>query len=280
MKLFELVRYGKEELDESETPLLDSELLAVNLLKKDRTFIYLNRDLEVDEHTFGDFKALLARRKQGEPLQYITGKQEFMSINFLVGPGVLIPRPDTEILVEEVLKLIKDIPGPVIADAGCGSGAIGISLAYYNKSAFVYMLDIMDDPLNYTNINAEEAGVCDRINIQRSDMLKELYKLDIKLDVIVSNPPYIKETVIPELMKEVKDYEPYEALSGGMDGLCFYRSITEDAAELLKEGGILAFEIGYDQKEEVSDILKNNGFRDIKCIKDLAGLDRVVTGIR
>lgn len=279
VKLFEAVREAKEIINNAQTPQLDAEVLLSNILSKDRSYLYLNRDRELSEAEKKDFFEKVERRKQGEPVQYITGVQEFMSLEFRVRPGVLIPRGDTEILVEKVLEMIKGTKSPVLADVGCGSGAISISLAKYSD-AIVYALDIMDTPLEVTKYNAELNEVSERVKVTRSNKLQSLIKEKIKLDGVVSNPPYIRNEIIPTLMNEVKEFEPFEALSGGDDGLVFYREITLEALEVLKPGGFLAYEIGYDQGEQVSNILKETGFSEVECLKDLAGLDRVVLGWR
>jgi release factor glutamine methyltransferase len=281
VKIFEAVKKAKEILKNVDTPQLDAEVLLSYTLGKDRTYLHLNRNEALSEEDEDRFFDAVERRKNGEPVQYIVGVQEFMGLDFFVKPGVLIPRGDTEILVEEVLKRVEDIESPVIVDVGCGSGAISVSIAYYKKDSIVYSLDIMDVPLEITRINAENNGVIDRVNIIKSDILKSLHEnLRGKIDIIVSNPPYIKDEVIPTLMREVRDFEPYCALSGGKDGLYFYREITRQSLQYLKKGGLIAYEIGHDQKNEVCSILENNGFYDIICIKDLAGHDRVVLGRR
>jgi release factor glutamine methyltransferase len=224
---------------------------------------------------------LINRRREGEPVQYIVGNQEFMGLDFFVKPGVLIPRCDTEILVEETLKMLEGIKNPVIVDVGCGSGAVGISIASFRKDAFVYCLDIMDVPLEVTGINSKKNGVDARVKIIKSDMLKGLDEsLKGKIDAIVSNPPYIREKEIPGLMRSVKDYEPHSALSGGEDGLYFYRNITAQSNEFIKSGGFIAYEIGYDQGEDVERILKEHDYCSIACTKDLSGLNRCVAGWR
>lgn len=279
MRIIEAINKASSILKDSLSPRLDSEVILGYCLKKDRLYIFTNPDAVLTPEEESYFLKLIERRAQGEPVQYITGLQEFMGLSFSVKKGVLIPRPDTEILVESVLDKIKNIKEPLIADIGCGSGAIAVSLAAYKKDAFVYAADIMDVPLEMTELNSKKNNVDLRVKVIKSDMLKGLPQmLKGKLDVIVSNPPYIKESVIPDLMKEVRDYEPYSALSGGEDGLYFYGEIIKASPGFLKSDGIIAFEIGYDQAEDVEELLKEGGFHDIECIKDLAGRDRVVMG--
>lgn len=278
MKLFEAIKNASGMLSNSTTPQLDAEVILSSLLMKDRVYLYVNRDIHLDPDIETEFFKRIKRRNEGEPVQYITGVQEFMSLEFNVRQGVLIPRPDTEILVETVLDKIKDIKNPQVIDVGCGSGAISVSIANYKKDAFLYALDIMDIPLAVTASNAKKHKVADRIKIIKSDVLGSMDNsfLD-NIDVIVSNPPYIKKGEISHLQREVKDYEPDAALDGGEDGLKYYRILAAASLKFLKCGGIIALEIGYDQKKYVSDILDKNGYEKIGCICDLAGLDRVIT---
>ena len=212
------------------------------------------------------------------PLKYILGETEFMGLDFIIKEGVLIPRNDTEILVEEVLKLIKDEEELEVCDLCSGSGAIGISLAHYRKNIKVDEIDFYPIPEEITKKNIAKHKLDDRVKFIKSDLLKEVIKENKKYHILVSNPPYIKEEEINTLMKDVKDYEPHTALDGGEDGLVFYRRIIEESKKVLKENALIAFEIGYDQGEAVSKLLEDNGFNNIKVVKDLAGLDRVVLG--
>lgn len=279
MIIREAINKASNILKDSLSPQLDSQVIMGYCLNKDRLYIYTNLDAGISEEEEKHFFELIDRRTKGEPVQYITGKQEFMALDFDVKPGVLIPRPDTEILVEKVLEEILDLKEPVLTDVGCGSGAIAISLAAYKKDSIVYALDIMDIPLEITEMNAKANGVDQRVRVLKSDLLSGLpQELEGRLDVIVSNPPYIKDSVIPTLMREVRDFEPISALSGKEDGLYFYRRIIEKSLVFLKLDGLIAFEIGHDQGQSVKELLEEKGFCDIRLIKDLAGLDRVVLG--
>lgn len=281
MKIFEAIKEACNKLNGLNSPQLDAEVILSHVLNRDKIYLYINRDMELENSILENFFKMIERRKNGEPVQYIVRKQEFMSLDFIVKPGVLIPRGDTEILVEETLENMKEMKNPVIVDVGCGSGAIAVSIAKYRPDALVYAIDKMDTPIRVTEINAEKNGVLDRVHSIKSDLLSSLDKdLYNSIDVLVSNPPYIREKVIPTLMREVKDYEPLVALSGGRDGLYFYREITIQSLKFIKAGGFIAFEIGYDQGEDVINILRENGFSNVYCKKDLSGNDRVVTGRR
>ena len=281
MKIFEAIREACNKLNGFNSPQLDAEVILSHVLNRDKIYLYINREMKLENSILEKFFKMIERRKNGEPVQYIVGKQEFMSLDFIVKPGVLIPRGDTEILVEETLKNMNEMKSPVIVDVGCGSGAISVSIAKYRADALVYGIDKMDTPLEVTYINAEKNGVLDRVQGIKSDLLSSLdNSLYNSIDVLVSNPPYIREDVIPTLMREVRDYEPFVALSGGMDGLYFYREITIQSLKFIKSGGFIAFEIGYDQGEDVKNILIENGFSNVYCKKDLAGNDRIVTGWR
>jgi len=282
VKVQELLSKGYEELKGSniDSYMLDCQLILGKVLNLDRMSIITNRNMEVDENVCNEYYRLLGKRKNKMPIKYITESCEFMGLNFFVKDGVLIPRPDTEILVEEAIKEIKQKKAVKICDLCCGSGAIGISIAKNIDFVHVDCCDISDVSEEVTKKNIQTLGLAERVTFVKSDLLKYALEEGKQFDVVVSNPPYIRTEVIPTLMEDVKDYEPYIALWGGEDGLDFYRKITEQSCSTLKNGGILAYEIGYDQAKEVSDILINNGYINIKVIKDLAGNDRVVTGIK
>jgi len=259
-----------------ESYLLDSQLLLGKVLNKDKLFIMINRDFNLNEQEQNEFLRLVELRKNKMPIKYILGVCEFMGMDFIVGPGVLVPRPDTEILVEEVIKIIDQKGYTEICDVCSGSGAIGISIAKLVKNAKVMMYEISQGAIEVSDLNIKRFDLSSRVKSQISDLLRGPIEQNIKFDVIVSNPPYIRESVIPTLMDDVKNYEPIIALDGGKDGLDFYRRITLESLLVLKKGGLLAFEIGYDQRQEVMDILLKSGFKEVECIKDLSGNDRVI----
>ncbi|SHE81173.1 HemK family methyltransferase [Clostridium fallax] len=262
-----------------DTYILDTQLLLGKVLNKDKLWLITNRDTEVEEYKAKEFYNLLEKREKRMPMQYILGSVEFMGIDFYIKEGVLIPRGDTEVLVEEVLERIKEDEKLNLCDLCCGSGAIGLSLATYRKNIKVDLLDIADDPEIVTTNNIKRLNLKDRAEFIKGNLFNEVKKDKKVYDVIVSNPPYIKEEIIETLMEDVKDYEPRLALSGGEDGLDFYRKIIDESKLVLKNKGILAFEIGYDQAEDVKKLMIENNYYDVKIIKDLANLDRVVIGI-
>lgn len=281
MKIGELLIEGYNILksENIETYMLDTQLLLQRVLKKDKLFIMLNRELKVSEEDAKEYLRLIELRKNKMPVKYILEECEFMGINFNIREGVLIPRGDTEVLVEEALDKIKENNYIDICDVCCGSGAIGISVGKILENTRIYCYDISDTACEVTLENINKFNLEDRIKVCKSDLLEEAIESGRRFNVVLSNPPYIRKDVIPTLMEDVKNYEPYIALCGGDDGLEFYRKITKQSLEVLKQGGMIGFEIGHDQKEDVCNILFKNGFEEIRCIKDLAGLDRVVVGI-
>lgn len=280
LKVGELLKQGYEILKsvEIESYQLDCELLLGKVIEKDRLFMLLNRNYEVSYEEKKQYLELIEKRKRRMPIKYMLEECEFMGIPFYVKEGVLIPRPDTEILVESAIDEINKNGFNSVCDVCCGSGVIGISTAKFIENIKVKSCDISDTAFEVTVENINRLSLGDRVEVFKSDLLDYFMNKDEKFDMIISNPPYIRKDVIETLMEDVKDYEPYEALCGGEDGLYFYRKIILQSVQLLNNGGILIFEIGYDQKDEVSNILKENGFVEISCITDLAGKDRVVKG--
>ena len=282
MTIRELFNTYMEELSHiSDTPKLDIEILLSKALGDvDRLYIHLNLHKELTKEQLDSFNKMIQDRLKGRPIAYIVNNREFMGLDFYVEEGVLIPRPDTEPLVEEVIELVKGKENLKIVDIGTGSGAITVSLAKYIKDCQVYSLDISDKALSIGLKNAISNEVEDKINFIKSNIFSGIEDKGLELDVIVSNPPYIRRADINTLHTQVKDYEPYIALEGGEDGLDFYRDITRESVKYLKDKGILAFEVGHDQAEDVSEILKHNGYTNIYTKKDLQGIDRVVIGFK
>ena len=269
----EALRYGQIRLIAAGVLEVESDawLLMSAVCRIDRNFYYVYGNEEMIKEQEKEYMALLEKRAERIPLQYITGEQDFMGLNFKVNPGVLIPRQDTETLVEEVLKAVT--PGMEVLDLCTGSGCIAVSLAKFVPGAKVQGVDISPEALKVSEENARRNGV--NVHFFLSDMFGQV---EGKFDVIVSNPPYIPTGEIQGLMPEVKDFEPHLALDGKEDGLWFYRILAGQGKKYLKPKGTLMVEIGCDQGKDVSRIFKDNGYCDIKVIKDLAGLDRVVTG--
>jgi len=273
----EIIRKGN-----SETPILDAELLFIKAMEGagelvSRTKVAAGIDLEIPEGVEENLLEYAKLRAMGKPIQYITGEQEFMGIDFHVTEGVLIPRPDTEVLVESVIEAFKNHKGEMkFLDLCTGTGAIGISILCLLKESRGVLVDISDIAYEVSQENAIRNEVSSRCVILKGDLFEPLGEL--KFDLVVSNPPYIKSEEIDALMIGVKDFEPHLALDGGIDGLQFYRKIAKEARSYLKEKGILAFEIGFDQGNEVEEIMMKNGYSEIRIIKDLAGHDRCVIG--
>ncbi|MCX7922820.1 MAG: peptide chain release factor N(5)-glutamine methyltransferase [Clostridia bacterium] len=284
MILKEVLRQGIEILKTAdiEAPALEAGVMLCHVIKRDRTFLYVHNDYVLSEKEYRDYIGAINLRTQGKPLQYITGRQEFMSLEFAVTSDVLIPRHDTEILVEEVIKYAKrEWSSKVKAlDIGTGSGCIAISLAHYLKESHVTALDISEGALRVAQSNAEKIGVVDRINFVHSDLFTRLETEQGKgnvFDIIVSNPPYIPSYEVEELQVEVKDNEPRTALDGGNDGLDLYRAIIDSAEAFLAHHGLLAFEVGYNQAGDVSKLMSSK-YYDIKIVRDIGGIERVVLG--
>lgn len=252
----------------------DAELLLCATLDLDRVGLYLNHDRPLTPAELAAFRERVGRRARREPLQHILGRTEFWSLPFVVTPAVLIPRADTEVLVEEALKRVK---GPcAILDVGTGSGAIAVVLAHELPEATVEAVDVSAEALAVAAENSRANGVGGRVRFRQAD-LGELPAGPY--DLIVANPPYIPEGELAELMPEVRDFEPHLALSGGDDGLDCYRRLLPAAAGCLKSGGWLLLEVGFGQAPQVLELLTASGnYRDFFSTRDLSGIERVVGG--
>lgn len=300
MNLYEAFKYGEEYLTQHaiEDASVDAWLLLEYVTGVNRTSYLVGRQAPLNDEAFERYRLLLDKRGSHIPLQHLTGEQEFMGFSFLVNEHVLIPRQDTETLVEEALKYLR--PGMKVLDLCTGSGCIAISLMKLSREYMTKHLvktsdalselyaenDCDDSPmlcLDASDISAEALEIA-RSNAKRLDakvrfIQSDLFEgLDGSYDVIVSNPPYIRTAVIEWLSEEVRLHEPYMALDGREDGLHFYHRIVNESRTHLSPGGVLLFEIGYDQGESVSQLLADAGFTKICVLKDLAGLDRVVRG--
>ncbi|MCM1040067.1 MAG: peptide chain release factor N(5)-glutamine methyltransferase [Ruminococcus sp.] len=259
---------------------LEARLLLEYVCRTDRNTLLVHGEREVSAEEYESYVNHISERKKHVPLQYITGVQEFMGLEFAVNGHVLIPRQDTEILVEEVMRHLHD--GMRLLDMCTGSGCILLSLLYYSNGCSGVGVDISAEALAVAKENAKrvmklknDAFLPEFI---QSDLFAELDEKSRSFEIIVSNPPYIKSDVICTLMPEVKDFEPHMALDGKEDGLFFYRQIISGAGNYLAGGGMLFFEIGYDQGEDVKNLMENARYREVEIVKDYAGLDRVVYG--
>ncbi|MDD6194902.1 MAG: peptide chain release factor N(5)-glutamine methyltransferase [Lachnospiraceae bacterium] len=273
MKYRELLQEGERQLEAAGNPeaKVDAWYLLEFVTVLSRQEYFLQMEQAVDDATVESYRQALAKRMEHVPLQYITGFQEFMGLNFLVNPSVLIPRQDTETLVEQALSVIES--GDTILDMCTGSGCILISLLKMKQDCRGVGVDISEKAIETARENArmnevEATWLC-------SDMFTEVSG---KYDVMVSNPPYIATSVIETLMPEVVQFEPYGALDGHEDGLFFYRRLVEQSGDYLTDRGYLLFEIGYDQGEAVADLMKQAGYKDVTVVKDYCENDRVVMG--
>ena len=289
MKTRILVKEGEYQLSKAfcMDPKIDAQELYCYLTGLDKVSLFLKAEEEVDPETEEKYMELIRRRAERIPLQHITGVQEFMGYTFRVNPHVLIPRQDTETLVTEAAKTIQSTPREKLSffeklkgrkewdvlDLCCGSGAVGISLAKICSNVKVTATDISAEAVETAEANAEDLRV--KVRFLTGDMFDPVKGR--KFDMIVSNPPYIRTNMISILQEEVKDHEPLNALDGGRDGLDFYRTIVERAADFLKPEGFLLMEIGHDQGEDLRKMLKDSGkYSPAVVIKDLPGRDRVV----
>lgn len=273
MKLSEVLRRG-EMLLQNEDAKLEAWILFSEVFQLDRGGYFLRMQEEADEYRCAYYFEMIQRRQEGEPVAYIIGNWEFMGLPFRVSPAVLIPRPDTETLVEAVMEWVhvKKL-SPDVLDLCTGSGCIAISLARYLKGSHVEAVDISSEALAVAEDNAKLNSVS--VRYWQGDLWEAL-PAGRQYDVITSNPPYIDWRQLEELDSDVIDHEPRLALDGGEDGLVFYRRLAERTCEFLRDGGRAFWEIGYDQGETAAEIARKSGLRIIEVRKDLAGHDRVV----
>lgn len=257
-----------------ENPRLDAEVLLSHVLGKDRIYLYVHFDQPLEEKELTAFRAAVKKRAARLPVAYIIGTKEFMGLEFQVTPAVLIPRPDTEILVESALDLLKDVSSPEILDIGTGSGAICISMLVNLPEAKGTTVDISSDALSVARGNAEKHQVSERLTFCLGDLFAPV--AGKKFHAILSNPPYIPAQDILELTPEVRQ-EPNLALDGGVDGLDFYRRIIQEGKKYLEPDGFIAMEVGIDQASLVAALAEETGFFKVNAIiKDYGGIERVV----
>ena len=276
MNVKEAVQEVRKKLAENniDTPLLDAQLIVGNAADMTRVQILTYPDKKLNENEICKINEMCSERIKHKPMQYILGVCEFMGLNFNVNSYTLIPRGDTEILVERAIEIVKRNNYNSVLDIGTGSGAIAISMAKYTD-ADISAVDISEGALKTAIENGRNNGV--NVNFFISDLFS---KVNEKYDIILSNPPYIEKDVIETLEPDVKDYEPLSALDGGNDGLDFYRRIINEIDSYLNKKGCVIFEIGYNQGDKVSKLLFERGFVNISVEKDLSGLDRVVIGYK
>ena len=253
--------------------LLDSELLLSKVIKKDRKFILLNLDKELSQNEQDSFKKLILKRSRGKPLAYLTGIKSFWKHDFKVSEKVLIPRPDTEIIIEQVLKIYKNKDYINFLEVGVGSGCIALSILKEKKSFLGTGIDLSQDCIEICKYNAKKLDIRNRIKLFKSDVDNLIFR---KYDLIISNPPYIKKFDLNKLNREVINYEPKLALDGGLEGLSVIRKVIKKSSELIKTNGKLILEIGHDQKEIVKKMLNQNDFYVNETLKDLAKNDRCI----
>ena len=262
----------------SDTAVLDASILLGFVTGKESLELFTCNEESLTEPQETEFEALMQRREGGEPIAYMIGEKEFWGLPFKVKPGVLIPRPDTETMIATLCALVSDKKTHAnVADLGVGSGAIIVSLLTEFPEFKGYGVDMSDTALEVTKQNAEALGVADRLTLYKGSWCAPLVD---EINIIVSNPPYITTAEMDGLMVDVIDYEPTEALHAGQDGLDCYTKLIPQAYEKLAEGGLLMLEIGYLQKEDVTALMQQQDWADVKSFTDLAGRDRVIVGVK
>lgn len=278
LTVLEAVQLSTGYLEEKgiESPRLNAELLLANILNCKRLDLYLMFERPLSDVEIQTYREYIARRGKFEPLQYILGEVEFYGLKLKVSKDVLVPRPETELLVEEAIKLSSDNNVKSIIDIGSGSGNIAISLAKNLNGVKVTSIDMSNHAIKVAEANAEFNGVNDKIDFIVFGI--EEYQSNQQFDLIVSNPPYVSERDYSSLQKEILEYEPIESVTDKSDGYKFYKLISQRSNDLLKNGGYLLFEMAEGQSKKIKSILEQNNFIDIKIIKDYQNIDRVIIG--
>jgi release factor glutamine methyltransferase len=278
LRILDLLKSAEKQLRIAgiESAQREVEWLLTAILQTDRANLYLMREYRLQQNEQAQFDALLQRRLTREPLQYILGSCEFYGFEFTVTPAVLIPRPETELLVEKVVELAAPFDSPRIIDIGTGSGCIAVSLARLIANAHVIATDVSKAALEIAQANAKKLGVADRIEFRLADMTKS--DSGEQFDIVVSNPPYVLESERPSLQPEVRDWEPAEALYVKDDGLKFYRSIIDYSKNHLLTGGWVACEMASQRSTAIEKLFREAGLFQVQIIQDLAGFDRHVIG--
>src|SRR5215813_9383676 len=275
----ETLKEASEHLRAASVPndLLDAQTLLAEAIGEDRSYLVINFNQRLSEDLLSNFQAMIGRRAAGEPLQYITGHQEFFGLDFEVTPDVLIPRPETELIVEETIRLVQQnrIGSPLIIDVGAGSGCIAVALARELGDARVIATDISRPALLVARRNAARHALEDRVDFVASDLL-DAFAEDNFADFILSNPPYVSDEEMSTLQREVRDWEPRLALTDAHDGLSFYRRLLRDASSRLKPGGYLICEMGFTQAERISDMVDRAVWGETRLLDDLQGIPRTI----
>jgi len=275
----ETLKEASEYLRAASVPndLLDAQTLLAEALAQDRTYLIINFNQKLSGDVLSKFQAMVERRAAGEPLQYITGHQQFFGLDFEVTPDVLIPRPETELAVEETIRLVQQnkLVNPVIVDVGVGSGCIAVTLAREIGAARVIASDLSLAALRVARRNANRNGVADRIEFVAMDLLDAFADRGFA-DFILSNPPYVADEEMLALQREVRDWEPRVALTDGDDGLSFYRRLLKDAPGRLQPGGHLVCEMGYTQSEKISAMVDREVWAEPRLLDDLQGIPRTI----
>lgn len=281
------LKRASEQLRAAAVPndILDAQTLLAHALGRDRTYLIVNFNEELSDELIAKYDALIARRCAGEPLQYITGHQEFFGLEFEVTPAVLIPRPETELIIEETIRLaqrrIATDPDwqPVVVDVGTGSGCLAVTLARELENicneARLIATDLSADALSVAQRNAARHGQAERIEFRQMNLLDD-FPAQPFADFIISNPPYVAANELPSLQREVRDFEPHLALTDFADGLSFYRRLLSDAPARLRAGGWLICEIGYGQAEIIRSLVNENVWDDMRLPEDLQGIPRAL----
>ena len=256
---------------------LDSEVLMCKVIRKDRSYLILNSSKELIRKDFEKFKSLLKKRSNGEPIAYLVGKKDFYKYQFEIKKDVLIPRPETELIVDEVLKLTKNKSKLNILDIGVGSGCLLLSILKEKKDFYGTGIDLSKRCIELTKINSSKLSLNNRVKLYKSDVDNFAYG---KYDLIISNPPYINKLKLKYLEKDVFNFEPITALNGGLGGLSEIRKVIKKSSELIKKNGKFILEIAFDQKLKVLKLLTNQGFYINKVLKDYAKNDRCIVSTR
>ena len=279
MNIQEAIKKGQITLKSKKikTPELDSQILMSKTFNEDKKFVILNSQDKISKKNLDFFNILINQRAKGKPIAYLLKKKEFWKYEFFVNKNVLIPRPDTEILIEQCLQITKNKNKLNILDIGVGSGCILLSILKEKKNFYGSGVDISNKSLDICKINTHKLGLTNRVKLFKSDIDNFNYG---KYDLIISNPPYIKKNDLKCLEKDVIDFEPKKALDGGISGLSEIRRVIKKSSDLIKKKGFLILEIGFDQKNDVKKILNNKGFYIKKVVRDLANNDRCIISVK